>query len=400
MKILYISSACKKENKKLIDKTAKIKLTMSIIKFHNLIIDGLSECEGIEIESLIGLPISILTNRKIFWKAKVEKEKNKIYNQVNFINIPIVKQISIMINIEKELIKWIKENRRTEKKIIIIDGTFVSVLPKVCKVANKYNVKVVGVFADIYDYMCDVDNESNKSNIIKKIYRKKMDKCYDFMCAYVFLTEYMNALINIANKPYIIMEGVVDGKIDSSKTIDKFSKKTVMYAGKLQKKYGLKHFLEAFQQITGDYEAIVCGDGELKQYVENIAQKDTRVKYLGMIPNEKVMEYEEKSNVLINPRFTDEEYTKYSFPSKNMEYMASGTPILTTKLLGMPEEYYDYVYLIEDETVEGMKDTLKLILAKTEGELNNQGKRAQEFVLNKKNNVIQAKRIIKLLEKM
>ena len=37
----------------------------------------------------------------------------------------------------------------------------------------------------------------------------------------------------------------------------------------------------------------------------------------------KIVKEEKKSTLLVNPRFTNEEYTKYSFPSKNMEYMAS-----------------------------------------------------------------------------
>ena len=66
------------------------------------------------------------------------------------------------------------------------------------------------------------------------------------------------------------------------------------------------------------------------------------------------------ATLLINPRFSNEEYTKYSFPSKNMEYMASGTPILTTKLPGMPKEYYEYIYLFEEESIEGMKNKMSM----------------------------------------
>lgn len=33
--------------------------------------------------------------------------------------------------------------------------------------------------------------------------------------------------------------------------------------------------------------------------------------------------------------------------------MASGTPILTTKLPGMPSEYYPHIYSFEEETTEG-----------------------------------------------
>ena len=106
-----------------------------------------------------------------------------------------------------------------------------------------------------------------------------------------------------------------------------------------------------------------------------------------------------KVTLLINPRPTNEEYTKYSFPSKNMEYMVSGTPILTTKLPGMPKEYYKHVYLIEEENVDGLKNILIDILNKPVEELYKFGNGAKEFVLNKKSNIMQAKKIINMIDR-
>lgn len=104
-----------------------------------------------------------------------------------------------------------------------------------------------------------------------------------------------------------------------------------------------------------------------------------------------------KETLLIKPRPTDEEYTKYLFPSKNMEYMVSGTPVLTTKLPGMPKEYNDYVYLIEDETVEGLATTFENLLSKPKEELYAKGLKAKNFVLQEKNNVVQARKTIDML---
>ena len=78
--------------------------------------------------------------------------------------------------------------------------------------------------------------------------------------------------------------------------------------------------------------------------------------------------------------------------------MASGTPVLTTKLPGMPEEYYPYVYLFEDETTEGMAKTLGQVLCLPEQELREMGIRGKQFVLSKKNNVYQTQKIVNLLK--
>ena len=80
-----------------------------------------------------------------------------------------------------------------------------------------------------------------------------------------------------------------------------------------------------------------------------------------------------------------------------MEYMASGTPLLTTKLAGMPAEYYPYVYLIEEETACGIASALTNILNKPLDERNKKGLAAREFVLKSKSNTAQAKRLIEFL---
>jgi glycosyltransferase involved in cell wall biosynthesis len=77
-----------------------------------------------------------------------------------------------------------------------------------------------------------------------------------------------------------------------------------------------------------------------------------------------------------------------------MEYMASGTAVLTTRLPGMPEEYFYYVYFFDNETREGMAATLKNVTAKTQVELNEMGRRAKAFVITEKNNIKQAKKLM------
>ena len=105
--------------------------------------------------------------------------------------------------------------------------------------------------------------------------------------------------------------------------------------------------------------------------------------------------------LLVNPRPTNEEYTKYSFPSKNMEYMASGTPVLTTHLPGMPKEYNEYVFLLDEETEAGVAYALDSIFSRSTEELHQKGLAAKEFVMKEKNNVVQASKVLaKIKEKM
>lgn len=80
-----------------------------------------------------------------------------------------------------------------------------------------------------------------------------------------------------------------------------------------------------------------------------------------------------------------------------MEYMASGTPALMTRLPGMPEEYLEYVYILEDESIEGMAGKLKEVLNFSQKENMEKGRKAKEYVLKEKSNKNQAERVMKWL---
>ena len=49
---------------------------------------------------------------------------------------------------------------------------------------------------------------------------------------------------------------------------------------------------------------------------------------------------------MINTRTNESEYTKYSFPSKNIEYLLTGKRVVACMLDGMPNCYREYIYEI------------------------------------------------------
>ena len=53
---------------------------------------------------------------------------------------------------------------------------------------------------------------------------------------------------------------------------------------------------------------------------------------------------------------------------------------------------------LEDETAQGIAETLGSVLSQTEDALFEKGQAARHFILNEKNNVIQAQKILDMLE--
>lgn len=217
--------------------------------------------------------------------------------------------------------------------------------------------------------------------------------------SYVLLTEEMKKKVDVSKKRCVVLEGHVDYRMnDESHTkAKKWSGINCVYAGGLHKKYGISTLISAFVKSDIPNSVLhIYGDGDYANEIRKMNNK--HIVYHGIVSNQDVVAAEQAATLLINPRPTNEEFTKFSFPSKNMEYMASGTPVLTTNLSGMPQEYYPYVYRFFDETVEGMSETLREVLGLPQSTLLAKGDQAKKFVLEKKNNVVQAEKIINMVE--
>ena len=80
--------------------------------------------------------------------------------------------------------------------------------------------------------------------------------------------------------------------------------------------------------------------------------------------------------------------------------MLSGRPVITTVLAGIPEEYYEFVFRLEDETPTGLAQRILEICAKSPIELDEFGRRAQDFIRGKKNWTVQGKRVHDFIDRI
>ena len=132
----------------------------------------------------------------------------------------------------------------------------------------------------------------------------------------------------------------------------------------------------------------------LKQYTDC----DSRIKYLGSVDKDRVTELQHRATLLVNPRHSGVEFTKYSFPSKTMEYLASGTPTVMCKLPAMPADYLDHVFIFDDESIEGYAKKIMEICAMPKENLFAFGQHASKFINEQKNEVIQAAKVMELVK--
>lgn len=394
MKILYTSAVCSVRLLDWLYKTSVKKPMYSIQKFHRLLLKGFV-ANHIDVQTLTTIPVSTNNHRKKSWNVNTETEDGISYKYVPFFNFAGIKQIWTFIYAFFYTLVWGINNRK--EKRLICDVLNISVCFGSLLASKIIGLKSVGIVTDMPGLMV---SGSNGQSFIKKTITKINKSYLNSFDYYVFLTEYMNPVINTKKRPYLIMEGLVDTDMKDLIVGDyeKQVPRDIIYAGGLYEEYGIKKLLDAFMLIDiKDVSLSLYGNGALVPYIEECCKKDKRVHYYGVLPNDKIVEEELKATLLVNPRPTDKEFTLYSFPSKTMEYMVSGTPVLTTKLPGIPDEYFEYLYIFKDESIDGFKQELLYILSLPEDVLKKKGCDARDFVLHTKNNTIQAQRIANMI---
>ena len=368
LRIIYASCLIsKKKNKELFENNTYT--GFQVQKFHQLLCHGFAfnKCD---IQILSALPVTRKNCNKIFIKKDYEKEGSIFFNYLTVINLPILKNIFIIL---AAMIEMFKLAKCKDNVFLMADCLNQSVSFGAVIVSKILGIKSVGIITDLPDFLSDKGKNSFNNMIIKMFNN------------YVLLTDEMNDYIveNIThkNKPYIVIEGSVDYTILNETTYEKYEKKVCMYTGTLAKIYGIEYLVKGFIKANVlNSELHIYGDGDFKNELIDLCKKNSNIKYFGTKPNEYIVEEQKKATLLINPRPSNEEFTNYLTKIKN--------------------EYKRYEYIIENENIYGIANMFRYVLNLTDAELRKKGKMAQEFVLGTKNNIIQTKKIMEWLNNL
>lgn len=291
--------------------------------------------------------------------------------------------------------------------ILFIYDLYPPFLQAISKLKSKYKaypVHVCLIIPDLYD-MTGSNNHIFSKYLLNRN-QERIQSSYQHIDSYVLISKYMKENIPVNNKPWVVIEGIYDkpSKIDSvfAKKINK-NNINLFYSGAIDSRNGVSNLLKAFQLINSDnYRLTICGDGPLKPMVKEYSLIDKRINYLGQLPHSEIISLQKQMDLLINPRLPGQSFTKYSFPSKTMEYFASGSPCLMYQLEGTPLEYSKYCYLAEmsddnEQTIALLSKKIKDIFDLPITERKNLANRAQNFILNCKNPEDQCRKIYNMI---
>lgn len=407
MKIALLFGLFPKDNYDVIIKNSKGVIQFAADALQKALVEGLSYFSSniniINLPYIGSYPMRYLK----FWSPKSEfKYVNDagmcIYGtNVRFCNLCGYKLFSRFINAYNELKSWSEKNKE-EEKIVVIYAIHTPFIKACVKLKKKYKIKIVLIVPDLPE--CMGGQNSFIRNRLQKLNHKVLTNLYPSIDGFVLLSKYMTELLPIQNKPWTVVEGIFnnasdDVSIDVSREDDKI--KTIFYSGTLAKRYGILNLVEAISSIDDEnVRLMICGDGDSVGIIKEYVKKDNRIIYKGQLPRTEVLKLQRSATLLVNPRTPEGEFTKYSFPSKTMEYLASGVPTLLYKLPGIPDEYYKYCYAIEELGIPALANKINEILKLDDIVLKAKGLEAQKFICENKNPKEQTKKIINLINQM
>lgn len=320
---------------------------------------------------------------------------------VNY-NLPYlrVKMLSLFSkyrSVKKYVSRWIKENNPNGKTKIIVYPAYFPFLMALSDMKKKYDIEVCMVVADLPQYMGLQAKKSLYNKLALKMTMYLFEKNLSVVDSFVLLTEQMNAVVNKENKPYTVMEGIASDLYVYKDLPKLVHPRVVTYSGGMQLKYGIPVLLDAIKQIDDqDVEFRFYGRGDAAALVQARAKEDSRIRYYESLEINALHDVQQESTMLINPRQNSDVFTKYSFPSKNLEYLLSGRPTVAYMLDGIPEEYRDLFVVPASDSAGDLAKCIQGILALSDEEQQKIGQTARQYVLDNKNYLVQTEKILKL----
>lgn len=202
-------------------------------------------------------------------------------------------------------------------------------------------------------------------------------------CKSLVLPGFMDRNLELLDVPYRESSGVFN----------------IAYAGGLFDEYGVGNLIDAVRGIEDlPVRLTLYGKGDLEARIKEYASMDSRIVFGGTVTPKQLIPLLQSADLLVNPRPSNQDFVRHSFPSKLIEYMALGVPVLTTRLPGIPSDYLEKMYLVEDESAGGIRDEILQIAGLPFEARHKTATEARSFVVGAASEKAQGARIVKFLE--
>lgn len=394
MNILYTGCYCPKEQFDDIVAHQKNPPSFAQQNVESMFLEGFAH-NGATVSGILMCPVRSFPGNKLY----VPRRRFSLFGhkmvQIGMLNVLMMKQIALFWGAFWGCIGFLLRTRGQERVYFSYSANPLLTWPclMLCKLFGVKTCLYVSELPHLRTY-------HGQKSLLRKIllagYTAVAKRLHHSFDAYVPVTLATGQVVNPSARPQCVVEGMV--RTNAQEPLPKEDEFTVLYAGGLNKVNGVLELLQGFLLWDESKSKIwFFGQGDAMEEMKRIAGDDQRVIFFGNRPNQEVLVMQQRASILVNPRPIQSGYAVYSFPSKTLEYMQSGTALLTTPLAGMDKEYLDRVFILDATNPQAIAETLQR-LSQDIGALDQKGASAKEFVLREKGFQTQTAKIIGMLQ--
>ena len=257
------------------------------------------------------------------------------------------------------------------------------------------------VVPDLPEHMRDPGNSTAVVKVLKRIDMRRNRACLTHVDTYVLISTHQAEVLGLVDGRYLVVEGMVDPdertpvRVGPDRDARRGGCFTVVYTGRLDRRYGVLDLVESLEYLGDrDIRLALCGDGDSVGAVAAASRRDPRIVYAGQVSREEAVAWQRRADVLVNPRPGVADFTRYSFPSKILEYLDAGKPVLAHPSDGTPAEYDEHLVYISAPGPEALARAIERVMAMPEDERREMGARARRFVRDEKSVTRQMGRVL------
>jgi glycosyltransferase involved in cell wall biosynthesis len=191
--------------------------------------------------------------------------------------------------------------------------------------------------------------------------------------------------------PHLRLDGAVTEELlnltspDASRGDHAGGSITLVAVGSLDEANGFRLIAEAMSLLQRrDIDLLIAGDGPLRSFVEDLAARDSRVRYLGYVSTAEVYALYRRATAILCVRLVSLVRTPYCFPSKVIEAIGTGVPVISTAPAHFREEYGRFVTIIETDSGRAVAEAIESVLAAAPQHLRSRALAGRQYVSSQK----------------
>ncbi len=346
MRIIYFTTACKKEDYVSFSKMWDSSLNASIQNLHNRFIRSLALTHEVEVFSM--RPFS-----RRYCKLKKLDAETKQEGKITWHYLEIKRNKLLRYSTVTKQCNKILSKMNLKDCIIITDTLNPNVLRNSTKFAKKYNLPIIGV----------CNNTPSSIHNTGKSYATSILSLAENLSGYITLTQGLNTLYNTYNRANLSFEGVLDDNAVINKENEYGD--YIFFNGSLEPNHGIVQLILAFRELDNPkLKLIISGYYPDNETLIRVIHNNQDVINLGNIPSDEVISLASHSLLNVNPLPFTEDFDRYYVPTNLVDYFNSNSIVVSVRNRQFMKSFKDDAIWVEDceiyDLLKGLKAGLSL----------------------------------------